>query len=202
MPAHVLRRLTEHVWWLNPYADTDRPTLGLVVGRSGSLVVDAGASPAHARSLSAELERHDLPPPRCVALTHWHWDHGFGLGAFDVPALAGAETRRIVGVLAGLDWSDEALDERVAQGREIAFCRDMLRLELLDRADRRLRVPERDINSAATLDLGGLSCRLLHVGGDHSPDSIVVHVPQEGVVFLGDAVYEAGAAGRSSWNDG
>ncbi len=126
MPEHTLRRLTNHVWWLNPYADTDRPTLGVVVGSVGSLVVDAGASPAHARTLRAELERHALPPPRFVALTHWHWDHVFGLAAFDAPALASLETQRIVGVMAGQDWSDAALDERVAQGREIAFCRDML----------------------------------------------------------------------------
>jgi glyoxylase-like metal-dependent hydrolase (beta-lactamase superfamily II) len=190
MPEHTLRRLTAHVWWLNPYADTDRPTLGVVVGSAGSLVVDAGASPAHARALLAELARHALPPPRFVVLTHWHWDHIFGLTALDAPALASMETQRIVGVMAGLDWSDAALDERVAQGREIAFCRDMLCLELPDHAERQLRVPEIGIAAAATLDLGGCACQLIHVGGDHSPDGLVVHVPQDGVVFLGDAIYD------------
>lgn len=190
MPEHTLRQLSAHSWWLSPYAATDRPTLGVVVGGAGSLVVDAGASPEHARTLLAAMERHGLPPPRFVALTHWHWDHVFGLAAFNAPALANVETQRIVGAMAGLDWGDAALDERVAAGQEIAFCRDMLRLELPDRADLRLRVPEIGLAGTATLDLGGLRCRLIHVGGDHSPDSVAVHVPEDRVVFLGDAVYD------------
>lgn len=190
MPEHTLRQLSAHGWWLSPYAETDRPTLGTVVGEAGSLVVDAGASPEHARTLLAAMEQHGLPPPRLVALTHWHWDHVFGLAAFDAPAIANLETQRIVGVMAGLDWGDAALDERVAAGQEIAFCRDMLRLELPDRVNLRLRVPEIGVVGTTTVDLGGLLCRLIHVGGDHSPDSVVVHVPEERIVFLSDAVYE------------
>jgi glyoxylase-like metal-dependent hydrolase (beta-lactamase superfamily II) len=64
----------------------------------------------------------------------------------------------------------------------------MLRRELPDRAERQLRVPEIGIATEATLDLGGCVCQLIHVGGDHSPDGLVVHVPQDGVVFLGDAI--------------
>ena len=109
MPEHTLRQLTRRVWWLDPYSGTDRPTLGVVTGEHGSLVVDAGNSPAHARALLAAMEHHGLPAPRFVALTHWHWDHVFGLAAFGVPALASAETRRVVGVMAGLDWRGEAL---------------------------------------------------------------------------------------------
>jgi glyoxylase-like metal-dependent hydrolase (beta-lactamase superfamily II) len=190
MSEHTLRQLSPHSWWLSPYAATDRPTLGVVVGGAGSLVVDAGASPEHARTLLAAMEQHGLPPPRFVALTHWHWDHVFGLAAFDAPAIANVETQRIVGVMAELDWGDAALDERVAAGQEIAFCRDMLRLELPDRANLRLRVPELGVAGTATVDLGGLLCRLIHVGGDHSPDSVVVHVPEDRMVFMGDAVYE------------
>lgn len=190
MPEHTLRRLTERIWWLNPVAATDRPTLGVVVGERGSLVVDAGNSPAHAGALLAELRRNHLPAPRLAALTHWHWDHVFGLATLDVPALASAETQRVVRVMAGLEWGDAALDRRVAEGSEIAFCRDMLRLELPDRAGLVLSPPEIAFEAEVTLDLGGVSCRLIHVGGDHSPDAIVVYVPQERVVFFGDAIYD------------
>jgi glyoxylase-like metal-dependent hydrolase (beta-lactamase superfamily II) len=189
MSAHTLRRLGERVWWLNPVAATDRPTLGVVVGERGSLVVDAGNSPAHIRTLLAEMDRHGLPAPRLVALTHWHWDHVFGLASLGAPALASPETQRVLGVMAGLDWGDEALDRRVAEGSEIAFCRDMMRLELPDRSELVIRVPEIAVQEAA-VDLGGVACRLIHVGGDHSPDALVVHVPQEQVVFFGDAIYD------------
>lgn len=190
MSDHTLSKLTERVWWLNPVSATDRPTLGIVAGDRGSLVVDAGNSPAHARALLATIARHSLPAPRLAALTHWHWDHVFGLATLDVPALASRETQRVMQVMAGLDWDDAALDARVEAGSEIAFCRDMIKAELPDRAGLVIRPPEIAFDAEVALDLGGVACRLIHVGGDHSPDAIVVAVPQERVVFFGDAIYD------------
>jgi hypothetical protein len=43
-----LNQITEHVYWLAPAATTDRPILGVVVGKTGTPVVDAGNSPEHA----------------------------------------------------------------------------------------------------------------------------------------------------------
>jgi glyoxylase-like metal-dependent hydrolase (beta-lactamase superfamily II) len=37
--------------------------------------------------------------------------------------------------------------------------------------------------------LDDLTMKLTHVGGEHAEDSIVVKVPQEGVMFLGDCYY-------------
>lgn len=34
--------------------------------------------------------------------------------------------------------------------------------------------------------LGGINCVIERVGGDHSPDSTVIYVAEEGVLFLGD----------------
>lgn len=190
MPNHSLAAITPRVWWLNPVSATDRPTLGVLVSERGSLVVDAGNSPAHARALLAEMERLRLPAPRLLALTHWHWDHVFGAAALGVPALASHEAQRVVGLMASMDWSDKALDARVEAGVEIAFCRDMIKAELPDRSGLRLQPPEIGFAGELSLDLGGLDCRLIHVGGDHSPDAIVVHAPAEGVVFFGDAIYD------------
>ena len=188
--THELRHLTPRVWWMNPVHTTDRPALGVVVGERNTLVVEAGNSAAHVRLLQTELERHSLPAPSFVVLTHWHWDHIFGGAAFAAPLLAGAETQRIVRRMADFDWSDAALDERVANGREIAFCRDMLKLELPDPAARVVRVPEFGFAGELTLDLGSVVCRLAPLGGDHSPDGILVHVPRERVAFIGDALYD------------
>lgn len=188
--VHELRQLTPRVWWMNPVYTTDRPTIGVVVGERGSLIVEAGNSAAHVRLLQSELERNSLPAPSFVALTHWHWDHIFGGAAFAAPLLAGAETQRVVRRLASFDWSDAALEARVTDGREIAFCRDMLKLELPDPAARVVRVPEIGFAGELTLDLSGVTCRLAPLGGDHSPDGILVHLPQERVAFIGDAIYD------------
>src|SRR5690606_8283743 len=169
---------------------TDRPVLGVIAGSKGSLIVDAGNSPAHARVLLEQMTVAGLPAPRFLVLTHWHWDHWFGAAAFDAPAIAHAETSRILREQVAWEWSDAALDARVEQGIEIAFCRDMLKAELPDRSDLVLCAPDVAFTGEVTIDLGGVTCRLIHVGGDHAADSVVVHVPEARVVFLSDCRYD------------
>lgn len=189
--GHVkLNQLTEHVFWLAPDATTDRPILGAIVGNMDALIVDAGNSPDHANLLLRELAKVTAVSPKFLVLTHWHWDHVFGTAAFDVPIIASPETRRLVAEMAELDWSDAALDGRVAAGTEIAFCRDMIKAEWPDRSNLKLRVPDMTYTNPLDLDLGDVACRVVHAGGDHAPDSSVVYVPQDRVVFLGDCLYE------------
>jgi glyoxylase-like metal-dependent hydrolase (beta-lactamase superfamily II) len=171
-------------------AATDRPILGVVAGGRGLLLVDTGNSTAHARLLLHEIAGKKLPSPTFAMLTHWHWDHVFGASALPVPTFAHRETVRIVTKMAQLDWSDEALDQRVAEGAEIAFCRDMIKKELPDRTRLSLRPPDIAFSTEVELDLGGVTCQIAHVGGDHSPDSSIVYVPGDRVLFLGDCIYE------------
>ncbi len=189
MNQQTLQQIAPRSYWLPPDSATDRPLLGVVAGSRGALIVDAGNSPAHAGILQAELAARGIRPRFC-ALTHWHWDHVFGAAALGLPTAAHHETARIVRVLAGLSWSDAALDERVAAGTEIAFCRDMLRAELPDRSELVLAPPELIFGAELTIDLGDLTCQVVHVGGDHAHDSSVVFVPEERLAFLGDCLYE------------
>jgi glyoxylase-like metal-dependent hydrolase (beta-lactamase superfamily II) len=189
-----LQSLTPHVFWSLPDAPRDRPILGAVVGRRGTLLVDAGASPAHAvEFLAALAARVDLTahPPRFAALTHWHWDHVFGLAALGVPTLAHRETHRRMAAMARLDWRDGALDRRVAAGEETPFIAEHLKLEIsnAERANLVIALPDLTFDDAVEVDLDGITCQVIHVGGDHSPDSCVVFIPQERTVFLGDCLY-------------
>lgn len=187
MNKQQLQQFSTHVHWLPPDETTDRPILGVISGEKGSLVVEAGNSVAHAQLLLSQIGH--LPPVRYLCLTHWHWDHVFGTDAFRVPTFAHSETKQIVTQMAALDWSDAALDARVAAGTEIAFCRDMLKLELPDRRDLVIRPPDMAFDSQVVVDLGGITCQLIYVGGDHASDSSVVYVPEEKVVFLSDCLY-------------
>jgi glyoxylase-like metal-dependent hydrolase (beta-lactamase superfamily II) len=107
----------------------------------------------------------------------------------NVPTFSHIETQRVVREMAELDWSDAALDRRVETGDEIAFCRDMMKVELPDRSDLVLRPPEIAFTDQIALDLGGVTCRIMHVGGDHAADSTIVYVPEDRIVFLGDCIY-------------
>ncbi len=185
---HTFTQVSPHCYMLSPNPATDRPLLGLVAGQHGALQVDAGNSSAHARRMMLEVEKHGLLPPAFMTLTHWHWDHVFGTQAYNLPTFAHRETLRIVTVLAGLDWSDAALDQRLAEGKENAFCRDNIKAELPNRLGLAIRPPDIAFDTSVELHLGGVSAQIVHVGGDHSPDESVVYVPEDKLVFLGDCL--------------
>jgi glyoxylase-like metal-dependent hydrolase (beta-lactamase superfamily II) len=105
---HTFQQIGPHVHWLSPDSTTDRPVLGVISGTRGSLIVDAGNSPAYAQVLLKEIERRELPAPSYLFLTHWHWEHVFGAARLSLPAFAHHETVRIVERMSHFNWSDAA----------------------------------------------------------------------------------------------
>ena len=189
MSNSKLNQITEHVYWFPPNNATDRPTLGAIVGKTGTLVIDAGNSPAHANLFLAELAKNKIPSPKYLILTHWHWDHLFGIDAFNALIFASQRTKRAVEKMAGWDWSDTALDKRVEAGVEIEFCRDMIKKEMPDRTSLHLKIPDITFANQIDIDLGDIICQIAHVGGDHAEDSVVVYIPQDNILFLSDCLY-------------
>jgi glyoxylase-like metal-dependent hydrolase (beta-lactamase superfamily II) len=184
------RTLSAHVDMFTPDDRTDRPALGAVHGERGTLLVEGGASTAHLGAFVAELAQRGRPPVEAIVLTHWHWDHSFGSAAVDVPVIAHRSSAEELERQAAYDWSDEALDERVAAGTELGFCRDMMKLEMPDRSGLRIVVPSVIVDERHVVELGGATAVVEHVGGDHAPDSLAVYVPEDRVIFLGDCLYQ------------
>jgi glyoxylase-like metal-dependent hydrolase (beta-lactamase superfamily II) len=190
VPDCVFEQISAHVDRFTPDDRFDRPALGAVHGERATLLVEGGASEAHMGAFAAELRSRGRPPVTAIALTHWHWDHSFGSAAVPVPVIAHRDTAAALAVQAAYDWSDAALDERVRDGREIAFCAEMIRLELPDRSALRIVVPAETYTARRRVELGGVTADLVHVGGDHAADSCVIHVPGDDVLFLGDCLYQ------------
>jgi glyoxylase-like metal-dependent hydrolase (beta-lactamase superfamily II) len=190
LPDCVFEEISAHVDRYTPDDRSDRPALGAIRGTRGTLVVDGGASVAHLGAFAAELAARGRPPVVGIVLTHWHWDHSFGSAAIDAPVIAHADTAAELAVQAAYDWSDDALDQRVRDGREIAFCAEFLRVELPDRSDLEIVLPSETFTGRHTVDLGGVRADIVHVGGDHAADSCAIHVPGDDVLFLGDCLYQ------------
>ena len=77
------------------------------------------------------LKEQNVSNPDFVALTHWHWDHIFGLPVLqDALSIAHSETKKEIRTLVSYEWTDEALDARVKEGTEIAFCADCIKKSL------------------------------------------------------------------------
>jgi glyoxylase-like metal-dependent hydrolase (beta-lactamase superfamily II) len=150
---------------------------GFVVTGEGVVVVDALGSPALAQDLIAEIARITPQPIRYVVVTHYHADHIYGLQAFQA---AGA---KIIAHPAAREY----LNADTAQRRLEAS-----RQELAPWIDERTRLvtPDQWLDGERlSLRLGGVDVHIHHLGPAHTPEDLVVHVPQRGVLFAGDLVF-------------
>ncbi|KIL51443.1 Zn-dependent hydrolase [Jeotgalibacillus alimentarius] len=178
--------LSNRISYLTPVGPTDRPILMSVTGDRHTLMIDSGNSKAHAELFLKTLKDTGKPLPDLTAVTHWHWDHIFGLAALSVPSIASEDTKKAMEELTDFKWDDESLDERVATGVEIQFCADAIREEFKEQRDIEVVLPSVTFEDELTVDLGGVTCVLKQVGSDHAKDSTVVYVKEEKLLFLGD----------------
>ena len=184
----MFEKLTEHIYVRphDPY--TDRPNIGLICGKDRNLLFDAGNSAANVELLRQELQQAGLPQPDLVALSHWHWDHTFGMHAWGVPTIAGRETNRHLQMVQKWKWDDASMQERLDRREDIAFCSEMIKREYPDRSQIHVSTADIVFDKRLTVDLGGgIKCELIHARGPHAQDSVICYVPSDRFVFLGDS---------------
>lgn len=144
--------------------------IGLVIGPEGCLVIDTGSSPAQGASIRRAAERASGLPVAAVLVTHWHYDHLFGLAAFtDVPSYAHDTVP---------GWLSRPECREAATG---------LGVEVTD-----LVSPSRTLSLARVIDAGGRRVEAVHFGRGHSDGDVVAIVPDAGVIFSGDLLESAG----------
>ncbi|AIQ71484.1 hydrolase glyoxylase [Paenibacillus graminis] len=168
--------------------ETDRPVLAAITGERRTLLMDAGNSPGHAELFRQELAKRGIKPPELLVLTHWHWDHSFGLSAWQAPVIAHEGTAEALAGLSGRSWSDEDLAELVLAGILSEESVQHIRLEYGESREITVMKPDIVFSSNIAIDLGGVTCELSHVGGDHSADSCFLYIREDNVLFLGDAL--------------
>ena len=174
-----LDRLTERIW-VYPYEpERDRPNLSYIRGDRWSMAVDAGHSAEHTGEFYRALEEAGLPLPELTVLTHWHWDHTFGMHAVHGLCLANERTNQ------HLKTFRERLE---AEGTEFFLGMDeRIRREYAD--GRPVIVTQADLvfRDEMLLDAGGCSIRVFQAEAPHTDDSTLIEVPGEKVLILGDS---------------
>ncbi|QHI70996.1 MBL fold metallo-hydrolase [Aminipila terrae] len=196
----MLIKLTDRIYYMPNDDRTDRPILGLVCGDKYSLVVDSGNSPAHANEFLADVCKLDIPPLKYLVLTHWHWDHVFGIEAMNIITICNYLTKENLNKMQKMTWDDFMLDERVEKGEEIEFCSKMIKLEMPDRDGFKTGNADLTFKDSIEIDLGGISCLIETVGGCHSEDSTIIYIPDEKTIFLGDCICEDIYSGEWSYS--
>jgi glyoxylase-like metal-dependent hydrolase (beta-lactamase superfamily II) len=150
---------------------------GFVVTDDGVVVIDALGSPALAAELLAEIRRVTSQPVRYVIPTHYHADHIYGLQTFKdagATVLAHAEAR-------------EYLTSDTAQKRL-----ETSRVDLAPWIDAKTRLVQADRwleDKETRVRVGSFDFVIGHVGPAHTPEDVVVFVPQLGVLFAGDLFF-------------
>jgi glyoxylase-like metal-dependent hydrolase (beta-lactamase superfamily II) len=186
-----LTQLTEHTWYLphHPDANVVQSSIGVIATRNQSLLVDAGNSPRLARRIKAELARCNLPPLSRILYTHHHWDHVYGACEFELPVTAHVICREILKEESQKPWGIEYLHEEIMRNPALVASYNARAKSIDDWTTFRIVVPEETFEKEELIHLDGLTIELEHVGGEHAEDSIVVKVPEDGVMFIGDCYY-------------
>jgi glyoxylase-like metal-dependent hydrolase (beta-lactamase superfamily II) len=151
-------------------AEPESVNLGLIVGSQRTLLVDTGSSLLQGRALRAYLAAVTDKPLAAVVVTHWHYEHAFGLAAFaDVPRIAHESTHiKLSSAEAAADAQRLGIDpEELGQ-------------------------PNLEIAVATAIDLGDRRVEIAHLGRGHTDGDLVIVVPDADLLFAGDLINSAG----------
>ena len=173
-----LKRLSEHIWYMPYEEERDRPNLGYGKGKNWSLAIDAGHSAAHVREFYELLAKEKLPLPSLTVLTHWHWDHTFGMHAVHGLCLANERTNQY------LDAFRRRLE---AEGTEFFLeMDDRIRNEYEDGKPVVVTLADLVFRGEMLLDAGNCPIRVFQAEAPHTDDSTLIEIPGEKLLILGD----------------
>ena len=174
-----LKRLTERIWVCPYEEERDRPNLSYIRGDRWSMAVDAGHSAEHTKAFYRALEEAGLPLPELTVLTHWHWDHTFGMHAVHGLCLANERTNQYL----------EAFRKRLeAEGTGFFLEMDeRISREYADGKPVIVTLADLVFRDEMLLDAGNCPIRVFWAEAPHTDDSTLVEVPGEKVLILGDS---------------
>lgn len=193
MPIISLKliKVSDRLYYLPHYEKNDWCTIGLVIGDRHTMMLDSGASCRHVELFLQQLRKNRLPLPDLCALTHWHWDHTYGLAHLkNVTSFATRKTNDLLKKMQLWKWSDADMRKRLETGEDLAFSYPHINDEYPDKSQIKIASASVEYADSLTIDLGGITVVLQKIENSHSSDCAVAYIPEESCIFLGDIHYE------------
>ncbi len=177
----MFRKVTDNIHIMDYDDDKARPLLALIKGREASLIVDAGNSDTHAKEFIDYVKSSGTENAEYLAITHWHWDHIYGINYMNLTTLGSEKTKQKIGRM-----------NDILRGKERAKIEEentVAKLSGLFEEHGRVKNIDISFDRIARVNLGNITCVLECLGGDHASDSTLIYVEEEKVMFLGDMPY-------------
>ena len=169
------------------------PNSGVIIGDDSVMIIEAQATPRLAQKVIDCVRSVTDKPISHLVLTHYHAVRVLGASAFGVDQIIMGDAARAMVVERGQeDWDSEFQRfPRLFEGHE---------------SIPGLTYPTTTFNDDMTVYLGNRRIDLMHLGRAHTAGDIVIHVPDQNVMFTGDIVeYHSacycGDGYFSSWGD-
>lgn len=173
------KQLTPHVW-----AIYGNPNIAIIVGSKATLVVDTGLGPRNGAFIAGEVSKLRNSAKLFLTTTHAHAEHSSGQDGFP------ADT-----VVIRPKAQQQELDETGASGIETFRSRNDTNRELL--ADAHVGKSDILFDDELTVDLGGVTARLLWFGPAHSNGDMLTFVEPDRVLVSGDVIQNKAGIGLS-----
>ncbi|MEQ9257604.1 MAG: MBL fold metallo-hydrolase [Roseovarius sp.] len=151
------------------------PNSGVIIGDDSVMIVEAQATPRLAQKVIEKVREVTDKPITHLALTHYHAVRVLGASAYGVDQILMSDTARAMVAERGQeDWLSEFQRfPRLFQGHE---------------SIPGLTWPTTTFSKSMSVYLGNRRVDLMHLGRAHTAGDIVIHVPDENVMFTGDIV--------------
>ena len=151
------------------------PNSGVIIGDDSVMIVEAQATPRLAGKVIEKVREVTDKPITHVVLTHYHAVRVLGASAFDAQQIIMSDAARAMVVERGQeDWDSEfGRFPRLFQGHE---------------SIPGLTWPTQTFSGSLSVYLGKRRVDLMQMGRAHTAGDIVIHVPDENVMFTGDIV--------------
>lgn len=178
-----LKKLTDRIYYLPHEPEADRPMLAYVKGDRLSLAIDAGYSSLHVKDFYEAIEAADFRKPDFTAITHWHYDHTFGMHAIKGVSIAHKKTNEFL----------RSQQEKAEDPSYIEILKnedEHFRKEYCGQKELNIVLSDFEFSDEITLNLGNVTARIFHTVSPHSEDTACIYIPEEKLLFLGDSTSE------------
>lgn len=178
-----LEKLTDKIYYDPHQPEVDRPMLAYLKGSRISLAIDAGYSDNHVNDFYELLNQSGLKKPDFTAITHWHYDHTFGMHHIQGASIACCRTNEFL-----RREQQKAVDLHYIEKLKMAD--PYLKKEYHNKQSLNIVLSDIEFRGEIIVNLGELTAKIFQTESPHSEDTVCIYVPEEKVLFLGDSTSE------------